>query len=71
MKQRTEAINPLAGDFYEFGHVAPKGLGYLPQLAQFFEDPGSDLSCQVALACGNGAGHGNQNVDKVRISDIA
>ncbi|MFZ1725734.1 MAG: IS110 family transposase [Albidovulum sp.] len=43
VKQRTEAINALRSYLYEFGHVAPEGIGYLPRLAQFVEDPGSDL----------------------------
>lgn len=43
VKQRTEAINALRAYLYEFGHVAPEGIGYLPRLAQVVEDPSSDL----------------------------
>ncbi len=43
VKQRTEAINALRAYLYEFGHVAPEGIGYLPKLAQVVQDPGSDL----------------------------
>ena len=43
LKQRTEAINALRGHLYEFGHIAPEGIGYLPQLAQVVGDPGSGL----------------------------
>jgi transposase len=43
VKQRTEAINALRAYLYEFGHVAPEGIGYLPKLAQVVGDPGSDL----------------------------
>ena len=43
VKQRTEAINALRAYLYEFGHVAPEGIGYLPRLAQVVADPGSDL----------------------------
>ena len=43
LKQRTEAINALRGHLYEFGHIAPEGIGYLPRLAQVVEDPGSGL----------------------------
>jgi transposase len=43
LKQRTEAINALRSHFYEFGHVAPEGIGYLPRLEVVVEDPSSDL----------------------------
>ncbi len=43
VKQRTEAINALRAYLYEFGHVAPEGIGYLPKLAQVVADLGSDL----------------------------
>ena len=43
VKQRTEAINALRSHLYEFGYVAPEGIGYLPRLAVVVEDPGSDL----------------------------
>jgi transposase len=51
VKQRTEAINALRVYLYEFGHVAPEGIGYLPRLAQFVEDPGSDLPDLVRDIC--------------------
>lgn len=43
VKQRTEAINALSAHLYEFGHVAPEGIGHLPRLAKVVEDPGSGL----------------------------
>lgn len=43
VKQRTEAINALRAYLYEFGHVAPEGIGFVPRLAQVVEDPGSAL----------------------------
>ena len=43
VKQRTEAINALRSHLYEFGYVAPEGIGYLPRLEVVVEDPGSDL----------------------------
>ena len=55
LKQRTEAINALRGHLYEFGHVAPVGIGYLPRLAEVIDDPKSDLPglardiCRLAL----------------------
>ncbi len=32
VKQRTAAISALRGHLYEFGHVAPEGIGYLIRL---------------------------------------
>ena len=32
VKQRTEAINALRSHLYEFGYIAPEGIGYLPRL---------------------------------------
>jgi transposase len=32
VKQRTEAVNALRSHLYEFGHVAPVGIGYVPRL---------------------------------------
>jgi len=43
LKQRTEAINALRGHLYEFGHIAPEGIGYVPRLAQVVGDPDSGL----------------------------
>jgi len=39
VKQRTEAVNALRSHLYEFGHVAPVGIGYLPRLAKVVDDP--------------------------------
>jgi transposase len=55
LKQRTETINALRAHLYEFGHVAPKGIGHLPRLAEVVDDPKSDLPelardiCRLAL----------------------
>ncbi len=43
VKQRTEAVNALRSHLYEFGFIAPEGIGYLPRLAAALEDEGSDL----------------------------
>ena len=43
VKQRTEAINALRSHLYQFGYVAPQGIGYLPRLGAVIEDPSSDL----------------------------
>lgn len=42
VKQRTEAINALRSHLYEFGFIAPEGIGYLPRLSAILEDPNSD-----------------------------
>jgi len=33
----------LRSHLYEFGHVAPEGIGYLPRLAKVVDDPDSDV----------------------------
>jgi transposase len=43
LKQRTETVNALRSHLYEFGYVAPEGIGYLPRLEVVVEDPSSDL----------------------------
>lgn len=43
VKQRTEAVNALRSHLYEFGHVAPVGIGYLPRLTRVIEDPDADI----------------------------
>lgn len=43
VKQRTEAANALRSHLYEFGHVAPEGIGYLLRLAKVVDDPDADV----------------------------
>ena len=43
VKQRTEAVNALRSPLYEFGYVAPEGIGFVPRLARVLEDPDTDL----------------------------
>jgi transposase len=43
VKQRTEAVNALRSHLYEFGYVAPLGIGHLSRLEAVVEDPVSDL----------------------------
>lgn len=43
VKQRTEAVNALRSHLYEFGFIAPEGIGYLPRLEAVIEDVNSDL----------------------------
>ncbi len=51
LKQRTEAVNALRSYLYEFGHVAPEGIGYLPHLARVVEDQTSGLPDLVREIC--------------------
>lgn len=43
VNQRTEAINALRAHLYEFGYVAPQGIGHLRRLAEVIEDERSEL----------------------------
>lgn len=43
VKQRTEAVNALRSHLYEFGFIAPQGIGYLPRLGALIADADSDL----------------------------
>ncbi len=36
-------MNALRSHLYEFGHVAPEGIGYVPRLAKVVDDPGTDI----------------------------
>ena len=52
VKQRTEAVNALRSHLYEFGFVAPEGIGYLPRLGAVLEDSNSDLPPLAREICG-------------------
>ena len=43
VKQRTEAVNALRSHLYEFGYIAPVGIGYVPRLLRVVEDPEADI----------------------------
>jgi len=43
VKQRTETVNALRSHLYEFGHVAPEGIGYVPRLAKAVDDPDTGI----------------------------
>jgi len=43
VKQRTEAVNALRSHLYEFGHIAPEGIGYVSRLAKIVEDSETDI----------------------------
>src|SRR5690606_1832885 len=43
VKQRTEAVNALRSHLYEFGHVAPEGIGYpVPAYAAILDRKGGN-----------------------------
>jgi len=69
LKQRTEAINALRAHLYEFGYVAPVGIGYLPRLAEVVDDPKSDLPrlargiCRLAV---EQIGHMTTRIDALK-----
>ena len=43
VKQRTEGVNALRSHLYEFGHIAPLGIGYVPRLEVVIEDSDADI----------------------------
>jgi transposase len=43
VNQRTEAINALRSHLYEFGYVAPQGIGHLRRLEEVIEDNRTEL----------------------------
>lgn len=51
LKQRTESVNALRSHLYEFGHIAPEGIGSLPRLSQVVGDLTSNLPDLVREIC--------------------
>ncbi|UVC19241.1 IS110 family transposase [Mesorhizobium onobrychidis] len=51
VNQRTELVNALRTHLYEFGYVAPQGIGHLPRLAEIVEDENADLPDLVRDIC--------------------
>jgi transposase len=43
VKQRAEAVNALRSHLYDFGHVAPEAIGYLPRFAKVIDDPSTEV----------------------------
>ncbi len=43
VKQRTEAVNALRSHLYEFGNIAPMGIGHVPRLARVVADPDAGI----------------------------
>ncbi|TIL22200.1 MAG: IS110 family transposase [Mesorhizobium sp.] len=51
VNQRTELVNALRAHLYEFGYVAPQGIGHMPRLAEIVEDESADLPDLVRDIC--------------------
>lgn len=51
VNQRTELVNALRAHLYEFGYVAPQGIGHLRRLAEIVEDESADLPDLVRDIC--------------------
>ncbi len=51
VKQRTEAVNALRSHLYEFGYIAPVGIGYVPRLARVVEDPDAGIPALARDIC--------------------
>ena len=76
VKQRTETVNAFRSHLYEFGHVAPEGIGYLPRLGAVLEDTSSDFPPLAREICRELLDQianlsGRINVMKKRIDAIA
>lgn len=41
--QRTELVNALRANLYEYGHVVPQGIHQIKRIAEILETPNSDL----------------------------
>lgn len=52
IRQRSEAANALRAHLYEFGYVAPLGIGQVKRLAEIIETERERLPAPVRLACG-------------------
>lgn len=69
MKQRTEAVNALRSHLYEFGHVAPKGIGYVRRLAKVIDDPDTgipDLAREVCRMLLDQIAHLTDRIDALK-----
>jgi transposase len=51
VKQRTEAVNALRSHLYEFGYIAPEGIGYLPRIKAVVEDLNANLPLLAREIC--------------------
>src|SRR6056297_3716985 len=51
VKQRTEAVNALRSHLYEFGHIAPEGIGFVPRLVRVIEDSDTEIPALARDIC--------------------
>ncbi|RWM09750.1 MAG: transposase [Mesorhizobium sp.] len=51
VNQRTELVNGLRAHLYEFGYVAPQGIGHLRRLAEIVGDESAELPDLVRDVC--------------------
>lgn len=51
VRQRTELVNALRAQLYEFGHTVPQGIGHLKRIEAILEAPDSDLPLLVREEC--------------------
>jgi transposase len=51
VNQRTELVNALRAHLYEFGYVAPQGIGQLDRLVEIVEDEDAELPDLVRKLC--------------------
>jgi len=49
--QRTELVNALRAQLYEFGHAVPQGIGHLKRIEAIVEASNSDLPALVREEC--------------------
>jgi transposase len=66
VKQRTEADNGLRSQIYEFGYIAPVGIGYVPRLAQVVKDPEAKIPDLARDICRMLLGQIAQLTERVR-----
>lgn len=51
VNQRTEVVNALRAYLYEFGYIAPQGIGHLRRLMEIVEDENTELPDLVRDIC--------------------
>jgi transposase len=76
VKQRTEVVNALRSHLYEFGYIAPEGIGYVSRLADVVEDPDAgipDLARAICRMLFEQIAHLTDRIDalKARVVDVS
>jgi hypothetical protein len=65
VSQRTELVNALRAHLYEFGHIAPHGIGYSSRLESILADEAAHMPDLVRTICGDLLEHNWQITDRV------